>query len=1175
MKRLQRVSFSLIAASIVLFSSSQVFSQWDTVYHQGTYFISGFFFNELTGLIGSQGDANGSGGTANDRGIFKTTDGGKTWVKAKIPFGYNKNITQIFMTDNLRGWATIEDDIKPSIWNTVDGGLTWNAVGTYVGYNNIYETPSAVTALSRNLDPNPPYYPVLISTNAGVTFTPTALTLKNGIDFTDNLHGVITGFTVNNGKGNKSNWLQTSDGGKTWAQIAPVQNIEAWSVYAVKGTQVFYAAPEGNYPIAPTSARVTSIMRSGDNGSNWTTPTTLNFLTTGHIAGVGEILYVQAAQLDNPAGSGVYRSTDHGITWVSVGGPSHDRDTRFVVTGCKGGIVYAFDKFGNVLKTRTGGDGAIIEPPVEPVIQGNPIVFSGPICSTSYAALDIENLYCYDDTILSATLVDTTSPIITSGALTITASPSFPLWLPPDTRDSIRFTWQPSKIFHSDTTVTIKVKVKYFSKILDQTFDTIVTVSVHAIGEIPQATVAPVNLNFNSVSFCTPHDTSFIIHNNGCDTLHVLNANPNAPIQYQILDSNGNALSFPLAIAPTDSEKIIIRLKLNTAGNFASDLVLRLFHQGIEKDTTINIAAIISAKASYSLPDSVDFDSVSTCVTIDSLLHIKNLGCVPITVTSASLKSNTVFTLVSSPSGIQPNTTGIVDIKFSPKTQQPEIDTLTLVFFALGEKQTKKIVIRGVGVLHPAQFVLSISADTLFNLNLTRCDSPFVYKVKISNPGCQQIAIIKADLQGAPTPDISMTSSALLPINDGAIDSVTVTVTPRILGSYSGFLHINYQVNGNAPSDTLLAYFLNVGYGSRILAIDHDTIDLGTMRLCDSRDSAINAINLGCDTLNITAVNIQSNGAFTLTGNPKSFLIESQSTRIPFHFDPIGAGNIVGTLTVSTISDSIPIRNITIIAHVIPTDTIIFTMLPTRNNFDADDTLTVSLIPQQNIHGRGLHDVTFTINYNSDLLTLLDPPIGAQSSYGTVIQPPAFGTPKHTAVRIGLIGNPTLELDAGTPAITFRYTVALTDSISTGFDLTSILLNGGDPTFSKCDLGIISASLTYNLTYLCGDSTIVKFMQLGKNLKIFTDAIYPNPLSELNNYQAILPFTVSSAGEYEMKIYDGMGRMGQSSTLTVPMAGTYSFTIDGRNLSSGCYNYLLRSMENSSGSIRGRFIIAK
>jgi hypothetical protein len=76
---------------------------------------------------------------------------------------------------------------------------------------------------------------------------------------------------------------------------------------------------------------------------------------TGHIAGMGNTLYVQT---DNQTNNGMYRSDDLGATWVNVGGPANVRDTRFVVTGCRGEVVYAFDNQGWVWKTNDGGNGA-------------------------------------------------------------------------------------------------------------------------------------------------------------------------------------------------------------------------------------------------------------------------------------------------------------------------------------------------------------------------------------------------------------------------------------------------------------------------------------------------------------------------------------------------------------------------------------------------------------------------------------------------------------------------------------------------------------------------------------------------------------------------------------------------------------------------------------------------
>ncbi len=1173
MKQRRLIAFTAITAFIVLFSAIPVFATWNLVLStSGAH--SGFFFNEFVGFIGSSGSD----------GIYKTTDGGKNWVKTIIPGGFTSGyITQIFMTDALRGWAAIEDfDTKQCLWITTDGGLTWKVKGPIGQYNNVFETPSAIIGLSRDIYGNSF---AKISTDGGNTFANGQMKLNNGIDFVDASHGVVTCFTDTV----KGGWMSTLDGGKTWTQINPIIRREAWSIYGVKGTSIFYTAAEGD-PIAGRTS--TQLMRSANYGATWTTVAPLssngvNFYSTGHIAGFGEMLYVQTdtdrSVNKAPFVLGMYRTIDKGLTWKYVGGPGNDRDTRFIVTGCNGGIIYAFDARGNVWKTRDGGDGQVQEPPIAPQIFGDPIVFSGPICSTSDASLQIQNLYCIEDSILSAELLDTTSAIISSGALKVTVMPSFPLLLAPNAKDSIRFTWQPFKLFHSDTTVTIKVKIKYFSKILGKTFDTTVTISVHAVGESPLADVAPTNLNFNTIPYCLPHDTTFIIRNNGCDTLFLLNASGSAPQYYVVLDSKGNPLQLPLGIPPSRIDTFIVRLNLSLAGSYSSNLLLKLRHQGIGKDTIINIAAVVSAKASYSLPDSVDFGLLSTCETKDSLIPIKNNGCVEIVITDATLQNNLVFSLVGTPlytSPIPPGGTGFVHVRFSPNAQQKVRDIVTLSFTALGEPQTKQIILKGSGYFTAAKLVSTEPTDTLFNLKLTRCDPDTIFRFTLSNPGCDSITITSAQLTGNLTPDISLTLGSSLPvsINNGKNIGITVKVTPKDLGNFSGKLHVTYRIaKDNTLHDTLISYFLTVGYGSRILSLDHDTIDLGTMKLCDFRDSAVHIQNLGCDLLDILSINIQGQGNFKITVPPGlSPLISNQSSRIPFHFDPYQAEAITGTITITSVSDTRPIRIVTILARIIPTDTLTLSVLPTHNVFYAGDTFTVQLIPQQNVHGKGLRDAAFTLHFNSDLLTLLPAPSGINALVPNAryIAGPQLGTPKHSTIRIFLQGLPTLEIDSLKPVLEFKFYVSLTDSITTTFDLSDVQLNGGDTLYAKCDLGILSASLVYKLAYHCGDSTLVKFMQLGKNIKIFADAVYPNPVSEHNNFQAIIPFTSNISGLIGMKIYDQLGRMVDAKELVVSDPGKYQFSIDGSNLAGGCYMYILQEISSSS-NIHGRFVITK
>jgi hypothetical protein len=99
-------------------------------------------------------------------------------------------------------------------------------------------------------------------------------------------------------------------------------------------------------------------------------------------------------------------------------------------------------------------------------------------------------------------------------------------------------------------------------------------------------------------------------------------------------------------------------------------------------------------------------------------------------------------------------------------------------------------------------------------------------------------------------------------------------------------------------------------------------------------------------------------------------------------------------------------------------------------------------------------------------------------------------------------------------------------------------------------------------------------MQLGNNLKLFADAVYPNPLSDKNNFQAVVPFTTNISGRIGLKIFDQVGRMVLSNELVTSGAGRYQFTIDGRSLSAGCYTFVLQEISSSS-SVRSRFIITK
>ncbi len=1124
---------------------------------------SAFFFNEFVGFVGTSGDA----------GIFKTTDGGKTWIIGKIPSGYAGNITDIFMADSLQGWATVEDPrAAPCIWSTIDGGLTWSPVGLNGNYSSLYKTPSALIVTSRSNGGSN----ALRSIDGGTTFqTYPILNTTNGIDFTDDIHGVITGFHA-------VPWKITADGGLNWNVITPQITTESWSVFAVKGTSVFFACPE-QYPGTRPVPGVSSILRSTDYGSTWSNIGPLTFYSTGTIKGAAGVLYVQADsdRIVNKNISGLYRSTDNGITWVSVGGPSNSLDTRFAVTGCSGGIVYAFDGFGNVWKTRDGGDGAIAEPPIELTITGDPVTLEGRICSTTIATATLLNKYCIDDTVLSISIVNPTSDLFASGALKLTAPVAFPFPLLPNQEQSLSFLWDPSILFHSDTSLTTQIRIRYYSKVLQRITDTVINLIVHAVGDPPSVKMSPTVLQYGSIDFCKQYDTVISLTNLGCDTLILKGYSTGTP-DITVTDLSGNPLTFPIRLLPNQKTDIKVSLSLTTAGPFQHSLSFHLRHQGIDKDTSISLAGFIDGTASFAVADSLVTGIVSTCNPLDTSIVFKNFGCTDIIIDSIGLFPSGAFTLNSAiPASVKPGDSAKISINFSPTFSGTFDDTLIVVFRSLGESHRIRIPIHGTGSRLAALLSTNIPFDTLFSLNLTVCDSPRIYPIILSNPGCDSltiISVVQTPVSSGVTINYGQLPKALYSTQSlTSTLPITVKALTDQIGTFDGNIRIRYQLKDGSIKDTTILYFLSVKHGAKILSLSQDTIDLGTMKFCDEATAMIMIKSPGCDSLH-TTIQLQSiDPGLILKAPPsKTNFAQNDSTRISIQFDPTITGtHEYGRITIGSDADSAANRSIPIIATVLPTDTLIFSISSSRPTFYPGDTVSLFITPQLSTAGRNLRDISFTVNYNSDLMTLLPDKTQVFVPNSTYIFGGATGDAKHTQSRIFWQGLPYLEMPANTPALKLVFVARLTDTLNTNISISDISLNGGDAVYSKCSLGIVSMDASYSISLRCGDSLIVKLLREGsENYTLRTLPVIPDPITDPAVEEVTIPVSVNEVGLIKVELFDGLGSKVITKEMGIGSKGVYRISAPIKGLPNGRYTMILRHLSNGA-SAQNSFIIAK
>lgn len=348
-----------ILSIVFLLLCQSGFCQWDRVGNMTVPISCGYFFDEQNGLIGS-GYFGGLDYISNDQiKIWRTTNGGDTWLPCGVPFMEGR-VTSIFMKDALVGYASIFS-YSDALWKTTDGGKVWQDItnSNLVTHSCVYATSKSLITTSWSQSNIGSQTSGGFSTNDGLSFTHVfdndynEVNL-NGIDFTDDNNGIVTPGPISVTNPRPRYTYYTNDGGLTWNRGALLN--ESWGIYAVKGTNTFVTIPEDNANANPKNR---SLYYTTNLGRNWTQGASLpvNTEVTGHIAGKGNTIYVQNHRYSGA--TGLFRSDNLGTTWKNVGGPSNERDTRFVVTGCKGEVVFAFDRFGGIWRTTDGGDGTL------------------------------------------------------------------------------------------------------------------------------------------------------------------------------------------------------------------------------------------------------------------------------------------------------------------------------------------------------------------------------------------------------------------------------------------------------------------------------------------------------------------------------------------------------------------------------------------------------------------------------------------------------------------------------------------------------------------------------------------------------------------------------------------------------------------------------------------------
>lgn len=1016
------------------------------------------FLDELTGWAGTD--------AAVGLAIAKTTDGGVTWTKVPLAKSQNASfVSDIFMVDGLNGWATVETGLLDSanglfnngLFRTTDAGDTWTIVPVMNDASSVVQIGNTVYVTSRRVTP---VQVAKVSTDGGNTWRDMTLTSTNMVDFIDPMIGMSTRYE-------DGLWHRTTNGGNTWTPM-PATLVESWSVYAEKGTSRFYATPESD-PRNRSATGGTTVIRSLDAGQTWSNLVTLGFYGTGDIQGFGDLLYMQVEEGEEArAAAGIYRSSDRGQTWIPVGGPFGKRDSRFAVTGCNGGVIFASDENGSIWKSRDGGDGAITEPPVLLKFDEDSVRLASLVCASTTFRVNFTNEYCAADSVVSIAFLDPLSPVIASGALRLGASPSLPKVYLPQESDFFELLWDPSKLVDNDTTLRTKIVIRYYSTLSKRFIDMTVEIVAEATGEPPSMTV-PSPLALNAFDACRSIDTTIEIRNTSCDTVSIRDLAPSGTM-ITLTDVNGNALVYPIRVAPDSIFYVRLEYSSTVVGPFAGSISLVADHQRIPGIFTIQFAGDVT-------------------------------------------------------------------------TTPPEF------------------------VISHDPNLTTLDSSVLDRGSMTRCDPPQEFYLYVSNPGCMSFALRNVIFEiGGPI--FAARAERAFPdtLQGGETHRITITVDPRLLGTNTDRLRIRYK-EGNQPSvDMFYPMTVDVGYGTRTLALTTEDRDLGIIPYCESKDETITLENRGCDTMTLTALDLQGLDYEILSPTQFPILLAPQTSRtIDVRFTPLLPGRSTGDLTVSTDADTDPQRTIRVLGEALPTDTASFYIRPEREYIARNDTLLFHVYPTRTVSGKGLSSLSFKLRYNGDVLTYMG---SFTPQTGVNLLPTMEGLVRGKLVEVPLVlKGSDIALDSLEPLITVEFRTTLSDSTQATLSLESLFLNDGDGNFGKCLLGARSEPTTIDLALFCGDTLISEFMRSGR---FILSLLLPHPNPVTGGSDVKIPVLSAVNGTLEIKVYDQNGDLVHQHRAD-EQAGETQFLIDGDKLSSGRYNYEVTL--NGMSPSRGQFIV--
>jgi hypothetical protein len=426
--------------------------------------------------------------------------------------------------------------------------------------------------------------------------------------------------------------------------------------------------------------------------------------------------------------------------------------------------------------------------------------------------------------------------------------------------------------------------------VLDQPHDTVIIVT--GVATLKNA----VSLGLPSWSIthskaCTNQDTIFYIRNRTCDSAWITNA--------KLLDTTAfrvGQIKIPFGLGPNDSVAIHLSADNPSSGLYTTSLSLQIQNRIRSMDSSIplSLRVLASPRPVVTVP-SISFEN--PCLSLDSSLHISNLGCDSLIVTSAQIIGTTDFTFASPqfPVNVLPGTS--LPLLLSSATEHKE---------QLKASVRIKMHYHGLSFDTILPITLTMKSDRVLALDVSPKvpNAGFVstcrtknFPVYIRNPLCGEVTLDSISF-GKNISSFTLLSLPKTPkhFGVGEIDTLSIHFAPTTSGNNKFPLHIYVTLNGK-QLDTVI-FVSGTGVSSLNATPAQNPLAFDTLTSCLSQTLSTWLVNTGCDSVKLSALfGLHAKGYQIIEPSTPVWIHLGDSVKITIAWKPLGTGDAEDSVT--------------------------------------------------------------------------------------------------------------------------------------------------------------------------------------------------------------------------------------------------------------------------------------